>query len=235
MNNIHEHIYFYIDESYKDNFFGVAIVVLIGKASIKITQELLFSISNDLLFKHRNKDSGKIHYADNNLGPRLNVIDVLYQMPISVYLAYKKQDVTSLSKQNMDEMAYKQILPELLKNIATKYRKIFKERPITIHLQFEQLSNKTEKDKLFFTECINRFEFNFDVQVITKENIFTALPDYFLALLRNLILESSTSNWPKNDLELVEGKIGLIIDATSQKRKHYSRGDEIRKFIKGSH
>lgn len=235
MNNIHKHIYFYIDESYKDNFLGVAIVVLMGETNIKITQGLLSSVSNNPVFKHRNKGSNKIHYADNNLGPRVNVIDILYQMPISVYLAYKKQDTALLTKQNMDEIVYKELLPQLLKTIATKYKKIFKERPVGIHLQFEQLSDKKEKDKLFFIECIKSLDFDFNIHVVTKENIFTSLPDYFLAFLRNLILESSTSNWPKNDLELVEGKIGLIVDATSQKKKHYDRGEKIRKFIRGSH
>jgi hypothetical protein len=108
---ISDHIYFYIDESYKDNFLGVAIVVLVGEANVKIAKDILSSLSKDLIFKHRNNGSDKIHYADNNLSPRVNVIDKIYQIPISVYLSYKKQNTSSLTKQQMDNVAYKELLP----------------------------------------------------------------------------------------------------------------------------
>ncbi|MES2930996.1 MAG: hypothetical protein V4665_04425 [Patescibacteria group bacterium] len=231
MDKLHDNIQFYIDESYNANFLGVAIVVILGETNIKITQGILSSLSNDPVFKHRNNGSGKIHSTENNLGPKINVVDKIYQMPISTYLSYKKQDTSSLTKQEMDEIAYGELLPELLKRIATKYIKNFKDRSIIITLEFEQLSDKKEKDRLFFAECIKDLIFNFEIQVLSKKNIFTSLPDYFLTFLRNLLEEPHT-NWSKNELELVESKIGLILDASNLQRKYYSRGDEIRNFIK---
>jgi|GEM_PF-2546239 len=234
MDKLHENIYFYIDESYKkEGFLGIAVVVLIGDVNIKITNDMLSSVSKDLLFKHRNKGSGEIHYADNNLGPKINVIDKIYQMPISAYLSYKKQEVTSLSKQEMDKIVYTELLPELLEKVAKKYVKNFKERPITINLQFEQLSDKKGKDLKFFTECISELGFNFNPHVVGKDDIFTALPDYFLGLLGKLIIDT-TKDSAKNEMEMVEGKIGLVVNATDSKRQYYARGDEIRMFIKNT-
>lgn len=233
MNKIDENIYFYIDESYKDDFLGVAIVAIIGEANIKITKDIISSVRNDLIFKHRNKGSDKIHYADNNLSPRVSVVEQIYQMPISVYLSYKKHDISSLNKQQMDEIAYKELLPDLLKLLAMKYKKIFKDKPITINLQFEQLSDKKEIDKLFFTKCIEKLKFNFSINIVSKNDIFTALPDYFLGLLGTLVTEPAI-NYPKVELGLVDSKVGLIIDATKEKREYYERGSEIRQFIKKS-
>lgn len=231
-HKLHEHIYFYIDESYKDDFLGIAIAVLIGEENIKITRDILISISNDPVFKHRNDNSSEIHHASNNFGPKVNVIDQIYYTPVSAYLSYKKQDISSLTKQEKDDIAYTKLLPELLKKIAIKYRKNFKERPVIINLLFEQLSNKKEKDKLFFAGCLRNIGFNFNIQVVSKGNILVSLPDYFLGILRNMVVNPA-SNWPKNDLGLVESKIGLIINATKSKREYYSRGNEIRSFIKG--
>lgn len=231
MGKFQDHIYFYIDESYKDGFLGVAVVALVGETNIKITKNIISSISKDLIFKHRNKGSGKIHYADNNLSPRVNVVDQIYQMPISVYLSYKKQDISSLTKKQMDDIAYSELLPGLIRVIATKYKKNYKEAPVGINLQFEQLSNKKEKDRLFFTNCLSKLDFNFKVAVVGKDNIFTTLPDYFLGLLGALVVEPAIA-WPKVELGLVDSKIGLIIDATNKKREYYERGEEIRQFIK---
>jgi hypothetical protein len=98
-------------------------------------------------------------------------------------------------------------------------------------LQFEQLSDKIEVDKLFFTRCVEKLKFNFNIHIVGKSDIFTSLPDYFLGLLGSFISEPA-SNWPKKDLELVENKVGLIIDTTNSQKKYYERGNEIREFIK---
>lgn len=231
MNKIDENIYFYIDESYKNGFLGIAIVVLLGKENIKITKDIISLASKDLIFKHRNKGSGKIHYVDNNLSPRVSIVDQIYQMPISVYLSYKKQNISTLTKQQMDDIAYRELLPDLLKLIIMKYKKIFKEKPVTINLQFEQLSDKKEADKLFFTECIEKLKFNFNINIVSKNDIFTALPDYFLGLLGNLVTKTNI-DYPKIELGLVDSKVGLIINATTGKKEYYERGSEIRQFIK---
>lgn len=241
MAKLRDHIYFYVDESYEDryaedksyqgSFLGVGIVVVIGEENLKNVKNALLAHANDPVFRHRNDGSGGIHFADNNLSPRIMTVDTLHSMPVSSYLSYRMYTNPSLTKQQKDEITYRELLPSVLRSVATKYKHNFNEQPVKINLQFEQLSNKKEKDKRFFLECIKNLDFNFDVKVVGKQDLYSALPDYFLGLLRNLVLEPS-ANWPKDEIEVVEDKIGLIINATTDKMKHYSRGTKIREFIR---
>jgi hypothetical protein len=221
---LHREIYFYIDESYKaNNFIGVAIVAIVGKNNLKIVKDSLDNTSNNPIFRHRNAGSNEIHYVDNNLGPRANVVDKIYSMPISAYMIYDQKDVSKLGKNDKDIFAYEKLLPILLRKVALKYKNTFKDRKITINLFFEQLSTKTNVDKRFFEKCIENTAFDFNVQVIGKKDVFTSLPDYFLGVLGNFV-SNSTSNSSKIDLELIEDKIGLIIDNTNLVKEHYGRG-----------
>lgn len=230
MDKLRNNIYFYIDESYKKDFLGVAIVTIIGKVNLEITKNLLTEKSKSLIFKHRNNRSSKIHFTDNNVSSRIDVIDQIYKMPVSVYMSYRKQDTSLLSKQQKDHIAYQEILPELVKLIATKYKKNFREEPVIINLNFEQLSNKKETDKKFFIKCLCNININFKVNILDKENVFIPLPDYFIGLLGDLTTNPSR-NWVENSLEMIESKIGLIVDTTDKKREYYQRGDEIISFI----
>ncbi len=138
-------------------------------------------------------------------------------------MIYDQKDLSKLGKNDKDIFSYEKLLPILLRKVALKYKNTFKDRKITINLLFEQLSTKTNVDKRFFEKCIENTAFDFNVQVIGKKDVFTSLPDYFLGVLGNFV-SNPTSNWSKIDLELIEDKIGLIIDNTNLVKEHYGRG-----------
>lgn len=226
-----EKITLLVDESYGPGFFGVCIVSIQGDYSQKLLADQIRKMTLDPVVRVHNKP-GKFHYQENNISGRQSLAPWIIQMPISVYMGITRTEIPG-TKQEKDSYTYKVVFPHLLKALYIKFSKIFQANPSFV-IKFENLSDKIEKDKAFFTQIISTIPGNkeFKVEVVTKEqepSIF--LPDYFLGFVSDYLNSVPGHTWPKSSLELLSDKMGLILVLEGNSLTRYGRGDQIKKFL----
>ncbi|MFA7286738.1 MAG: hypothetical protein WC052_03715 [Patescibacteria group bacterium] len=220
-------IIFYVDESYAKNFLGISIVIIDGIRNQKIIANEVVALMRDPIFSHYT-GSAKFHYVSHAIAARQMLLHKFYQLPLSAYIAYKKNGVKGMSKKQQDSFVYETLLPSLLDKIARKHQKLSR---VVFKLNFEQLSSKKGQDKVFFKQCIQTLKYNFEVAVIGKNDLFSILPDYFLGIFCSALTRRKSTTWPKQELQIVEDKIGLIVNASNKKPIYYDRGKKIKAFI----
>lgn len=246
-----EKVLLLVDESYGNNFCGVCIVCVQGSESVDILRDQLRRMSVDPTFIAYNT-SPTFHYADDSIGARQSLASRIFEMPISVYCAISQKDIPS-SREKLNELAYKNLFPSLLKPLRMKFgNRLNKRVDFTIH--FENLTDKPDIDLSFFKN-ISACQDTDSIKVVTKSDPLIFLPDYFLGFIREHLKDRSEGGsrkscfktlankfgllrrtkpiqrWPIDSLKLLSGKIGLILLSNQGDETRYERGEGVANFL----
>ncbi|OHB25205.1 MAG: hypothetical protein A2542_02270 [Parcubacteria group bacterium RIFOXYD2_FULL_52_8] len=235
MEEINEKVTLLIDESYDNNFCGVCVVAVQGDKNLEILRDQIRQMAIDPMLNAYNK-SGIFHYSDNGISGRQALATWISRMPISAYIALSTTNVPDL-KGERDNIVYRSFLPQILKLLRMKYTK--RAGDISFAIKFENLSNKSNSDLVFFKEIVGKIPScrDTEVNVVTKDKEpLTFLPDYFLGFIRDHLTkqyskEGAHATWPTDSLKLLSGKIGLILQCDETRIKHYGRGKQVTDFL----
>lgn len=244
-----EEILLIVDESYKAKLCSVCVVCVQGLENIKLLEDQIRKITIDPVVKAYNK-SRIFHYSEDSIGARQSLVPWISKMPISVYLGISQTNFYR-SKKEKDTFTYGHIFPKILLPIVKKYQKRLGTN-IEFSILFENLSDKLQRDKNFFTKIVHQTlgGVKIKINVTTKESeplIF--LTDYFLGYVRDHLLGKKpphfidgllvrlhlrpevNKNWSTNSLKLLSSKIGLICLLNNDRCFWYERGKEIADFL----
>ena len=220
-----------IDESYGKDFCATSIVYIQGLNNYYLIIDQLRKISINPAFKIYNS-SGILHYNENSISARQIITPWISEMPISVHVAITKTSIPE-TKRDKDNISYKLLFPEILKPILMKFKKTT-ENDVKFILNFENLSDKTNNDVIYFKKIIENISTknNIFVNVVTKEEEpLLFLPDYFLGFIHNHLTRKTTETWSTDSLKLLSDKIGLISVFNEGKIIRYERGSGIINFL----
>lgn len=231
MGSIKNHVNFFIDESYPKDFIITCIVSITGLENLRIISSSINSIKKDPTFKMRGGNS-TLHFNENNIAVEQTIANKLFELPFSVYYIFKRVK-KNLSKEEKDLIAYKELLPILLKNVSRKYIKIFDKDFNIIKLHFENLTNKKNNDISFFKKCLKNINCDFEIEIINKEHIMNFMPDYLLGFLKDFLTRKTDEkqSYKKINMDIIKDKIGLIIEINRDKITYHKRGSKIDGFI----
>ncbi len=228
-------IYLYVDESYiAPDTVLIAVVSVVGEAYKKFVSEKIDARKKTRPYQEHD---AKLHHTEDHPSIRSDIASwIMRTAPLSAYLLIQKVD-SGVSESDAKLFTYKQTLPKIIfKNILRKYERNYAEN-LSIEINFENITDNTASDQKFFQQCIAPLGHkNIEVNVITKKNVLTVLPDYIAGIIR-----TCSENSKKNpggvgaiNASLIREKLGLLAVCSSEGRcKYLERGEEIEGFIHG--
>ena len=231
-NQVKEDVWAFIDESYDDEFCAVCMVIIQGEKNLQQTREIFRKIAIEPMVA-ATTSSDIYHYAEQSIAARQAITQWVSKMPISAYVNITAHNVPP-EKTRRDLMAYGSLLGEIIVPIFQKFKSRLGD-DVTIHMNFENLSNKTSSDQAFFNQQMNEsiVASPYTVSVATKDKEpLIYLPDFFLGYIRDHIVRESNITWPATSLKLLADKVGLILhtDIDGEKSR-YIRGESVATFL----
>lgn len=230
---------FYIDESYiqPDEVGGKGAVVVIGLVAIeeRYEQLILEKLQAKKQSRFYQEYQAKFHHCEDPLSVRSDIANSILRIaPLSAYCLI--QYVAGFfDEASMKKAVYQDAFAGiLLPRVISKYRKIHGS-DLLIDIAFEKLTDKADSDRRFFEKCLNQDDDgNIFIRIISKDNIFTTLPDYIVSILGLCIKKGPAEKMTETarvNARLIQDRIGLIIVGENKKYNYFERGEEVKKFI----
>ncbi len=215
--------YYFIDESifdFNETKYFALVCVTLNKTSCQSMADALSQVKAKLKsdqFLGIRKSAKLLHYTDDNLTIRQEVIELLRFEEFNAYIAFIKYN------QSKYEENYLLLLRKILKD------RILSDKKSLIYINYEQ-NRQISKEKFIYTvehiiDNVKKTEATIimpEIKVISKEEILVTVPDYILGLF-GTYCKKDVPGFQLLQFEKIRSKIRLIIDTDKDifyDRKH---------------